>query len=273
MAVIWGPGVERSPLMTACGIPERNPVCIQAVPGQTGDILRLLDANGAILSSWDVNGASSGANLSGAVILAPASVDRNLIQPTNDANHGLRIRGHSATQTASPILVETAAQNPLFSVDNDGHTVFAASPTSSSNVIFDIIDGVAGPFTDVVQVLRSGLGSTFGIWEVFSNHDTDTLVQLFGNSATQSGRFLEIYPDRNTLTTHINGKGDLTVGASLVAEAGATPKIGFLGAATVVRQTGASAAGIGAITDANAKAAVTALQTALANLGLVTSPA
>lgn len=54
---------------------------------------------------------------------------------------------------------------------------------------------------------------------------------------------------------------------------GTAPMIGFLGATAVVRQTGASAAGIAAITDASAKAAVTALQTALANLGLVTSPA
>jgi hypothetical protein len=54
---------------------------------------------------------------------------------------------------------------------------------------------------------------------------------------------------------------------------GTAPMMGFFGAAAVVRQVGASTAGIAAITDANAKAAVQALQTALANLGLVTSPA
>ncbi len=54
---------------------------------------------------------------------------------------------------------------------------------------------------------------------------------------------------------------------------GSEAEIGFLGAAAVVRQVGASAAGIAAIVDPNAKAAVQALQTALSNLGLVTSPA
>lgn len=54
---------------------------------------------------------------------------------------------------------------------------------------------------------------------------------------------------------------------------GSVPLLGFLGGAAVVKQTGASAAGIAAITDANARAAVSALQTALANFNLVTSPA
>lgn len=60
----------------------------------------------------------------------------------------------------------------------------------------------------------------------------------------------------------------------LRVEAGAAaPMVGFLGAAAVVRQAGASATGIAAIIDVNAKAAVSALQTALAAYGLVTSPA
>lgn len=53
----------------------------------------------------------------------------------------------------------------------------------------------------------------------------------------------------------------------------ASQKFGFFNATPVAQQTGASAAGIAAITDANAKAAVSALQTALANLGFVTAPA
>jgi hypothetical protein len=54
---------------------------------------------------------------------------------------------------------------------------------------------------------------------------------------------------------------------------GTNSKFGVFGAAAVAQQTGASAAGIAAIVDPNAAAAVAALQTALANLGFVTSPA
>ena len=54
---------------------------------------------------------------------------------------------------------------------------------------------------------------------------------------------------------------------------GSAAMIGFFGSAAVVKQTGASAAGIAAIVDANALAAIQAIQTALANYGLLTSPA
>lgn len=49
--------------------------------------------------------------------------------------------------------------------------------------------------------------------------------------------------------------------------------LSFFNGAQVAKQTGASAAGIAAIVDVNVKAAITALQTALANYSLVTSPA
>jgi hypothetical protein len=57
------------------------------------------------------------------------------------------------------------------------------------------------------------------------------------------------------------------------ASAAGAAKIGFLGTSAVVKQTGASAAGIAAVSDTNAKAALTAIQAALAAYGLVTSPA
>jgi hypothetical protein len=64
--------------------------------------------------------------------------------------------------------------------------------------------------------------------------------------------------------------GETTVRYDLKQEG---TKIGFFNTATVVQQAGASAAGIAAIADANALAAVQALQAALAAYGLVTSPA
>lgn len=54
---------------------------------------------------------------------------------------------------------------------------------------------------------------------------------------------------------------------------GAAPLIGFLGANAVVRQTNGTAANLAAIADAPAKAFITALSTALVNLGLLAAPA
>jgi hypothetical protein len=52
-----------------------------------------------------------------------------------------------------------------------------------------------------------------------------------------------------------------------------TQKQSWFNAVPVVQQAGASAAAIAAITDANAKSAVTALQAALSTFGFITSPA
>lgn len=52
-----------------------------------------------------------------------------------------------------------------------------------------------------------------------------------------------------------------------------SPKAGFFNAAAVAQQANASLAGIGSVTDANAKAALTAIRLALANLGLCAATA
>jgi hypothetical protein len=46
------------------------------------------------------------ADLSGVVLLAPDTVSRNLIQPSADANYGLRVRSHSATQSVPVVRIE-----------------------------------------------------------------------------------------------------------------------------------------------------------------------
>ncbi len=74
------------------------------------------------------------------------------------------------------------------------------------------------------------------------------------------------------------GAGDLVTLGSPAAGGGAVlgvagGKAALFGGTPVLQQTGASAAGIAAITDSAAKAAITALQTALHNLNAVTAPA
>lgn len=72
-----------------------------------------------------------------------------------------------------------------------------------------------------------------------------------------------------TLSTH-NLVTDAVTGTQIGTAA--TQKLAFFGAAPVVQQTGASAAGIAAVADPPARAALAAIQNALAALGLVTAP-
>ena len=174
MAVLFGPGLGRQPvegaLLADTNAADQAPIVVQAVDSQAGNLMEFRDASGAVLSSVDITGAFGGAaGLAGAVILAPDTAGRNTVQPAADADAGLILKGHSATQSAAVLDVQTSAG------------------------------------ASTLQVV----------------HD----------------------------------------------------KIGAFSAPPVVQQVGASAAAIAGITDANAKAAVSALQTALANLGWVTSPA
>src|SRR5207245_4787143 len=82
------------------------------------------------------------------------------------------------------------------------------------------------------------------------------------------------YSDAGSLTNYNAYIYDEANGTYLMRlTGGASPKFGLFNTSPIVKQAGASAAGIAAVIDANAKAALTALQAALAAYGLVTSPA
>ncbi len=147
---------------------------------------------------------------------------------------------------------------------------FGATATSNNQVV---IGSVTAPMQHIV--LGGGVTNT-------APPATDVQISAASGSNIAGANFTI---DAGQSTGSAKG-GDLIFQVSPAGGAGSTlntkvkmlqlagdNKIGFFAAAPVVKQTGASAAGIAAILDANAKAAVGALQTALANLGLVTSPA
>jgi hypothetical protein len=78
--------------------------------------------------------------------------------------------------------------------------------------------------------------------------------------------------DTEVLRFNANGAGRAQFAGDLF-HVGSANSVGFFNVGPVTRQVGASAAGIAAIADASAKAAITALQNALAAYGLVTAPA
>jgi hypothetical protein len=128
------------------------------------------------------------------------------------------------------------------------------------------------------RLIEAGTAAQGVTWDLTSTG----VVEMRGLDSTTKGTLVgTVVPGFNS-NTHASYTGRIihnAVDASGTREClrlegdGSAARLGFLGAAAVVRQTGASAAGIAAITDANAKAAVNALQVALAALGLITSPA
>lgn len=108
---------------------------------------------------------------------------------------------------------------------------------------------------------QAGSGLNFGI-------NVDGGLNIFRSSAVGETPFIVRGFAGQTATLL-----DVQTSAAASIFAVGQNKIGAFGTAPVAQQAGASAAGIAAVIDANAKAALTALQAALAAYGLVTSPA
>jgi len=206
--------------------------------------------------------------LSQAVILAPDSVDRNLIQPTADANKGLALKGHSATQAAMLLEIQDSigAVNGGFR-DTGRLTALRAEiggdyGNNEGFVVHCLLASGGGTFFETQNenfdtcwgCQTTGVGAAN---YCRSNADADAALVVIGNGGGQSAAIFQV---QNGATIPLDVWPD---------------KIGFLGASAVVRQTGCSAAAIAAITDPNVKACIQALQTALGDtrLGLLTTPA
>lgn len=104
-----------------------------------------------------------------------------------------------------------------------------------------------------------GIGEAATLSRMGVNEEHPIVVQA---TPSQTGSLIEYLDTGGNILHEVGSNGSLGSGT-----------VGFLGTAPVAQQIGASAAAIAAITDANAKAAISALQTALAAFGLVTSPA
>lgn len=287
MSVIFGPGIGMQPaqgsLVEDTNPVDQAPIVVQATDTQSGNLMEFRSPSGTLLSAVDVNGAIGGAaGLAGAVILAPASAGRNTIQPAADAVDGLTIKGHSPTQS-SPLLqfensvgAVTGSVTPLgavrgqqlvgkLSVSDTNLDTFISDWGAQQDALIAIGDLVApidcvGMQPDGATAGRAVLAFiTFNpnsagskTWQYFRIHGS----ALLDNAGAISGQSLAI-DDEN--------------GFSIINMAKA--KLAFFGANPVSQQTNGTAADLAAIADAPAKAFITALSTALVNLGLLAAPA
>lgn len=233
-----------------------------------------------------------------AVILEPARNADNVLQPLIDGCCPLTIRQHSSTQTSDLLRFETDQGVLISSINGAGNIFFGGTPSfpPSSGTVLAVTGRVNGDTPLLVSPAPTDVGGniTFEVDDktatpIFfvvspgggvdvvcaSNNANDTALSVRGNFGGQTAALQtwEITPGGTQLSVLGNAR-DFSFDASAGTKLGATgQKVGFLGATPVVRQAGASATGIAAVLDANAKAALTALQAALAAYGLVTSPA
>ena len=296
MSYISGPGAGEAVTLGRTGVVERNPIVIQKVSGQSGPLLQCIDVDGVtVLAQIGADGSiSGGSSLAGAVILAPATAGRNTIQPTANNVDVLTIKPHTTSQSVPLINIDTTGGNGNADIQCfDGGGIYFNVGNPRFNDILDIsarrisdgglpftvesFQGTANPLstwsvTDPTNVFHSAQWriSKTGNPEWYLADSTNVLSEVgsvvgaFSSNThgATKGRMIANAVDSNATRECIRWEAD-----------GANPRIGFLGAAAVVQQAGASAAGIGSVIDANAKAALTALQAALAAYGLVTSPA
>ena len=268
MSVVFGPGISRQPaegvLLADTNAADRSPFVVQAVDTQTGNLMECRDPSGNVLFSIDSSGTpSGGAAVGAAVILAPAASARNVIQPTVDSATGLTIRAHSATQTANLLQVSNFdGTHPFVSVGATGRFAVDNDPSNAPGTpLFTVFDDSAGATQNQILTVTAA-GGGFSIFAV-NAVTTDVCLLVDGMTGT-TANLLQVGTDDHLSRFFIGPAGELGHDGT---------KAGFFSSAPVVKQAGASAAGIAAVTDANAKAALTALQAALAAYGLVTSPA
>jgi hypothetical protein len=227
------------------------------------------------------------AELGVAVILAPDVLGRNTIQPTDDAVDGLVIKGHSNTATAKLLqVIGNGAVSSSLSVrppgSGTGVSVFVSAADPAD--IGLLVEGALASSTQVATFInqdalgneQSQLDIRAGDAALLWQEQTTDNPAAAANVALITPGFLSglaaSWKGRLSFAC-IDSASGLTGRTALILEAdGAAPRVGFLGAPAVVQQTNGTAAQLAAITDANAKAFLTAISTGLVNLGLFAAP-
>jgi len=162
----------------------------------------------------------------------------------------------------------------VFQVNDTGLGVLAKLLGSLNDVPLRILQ-FPGTTTDLVQLTDNASA-------VYWRMDSGWVQQMSAKSSTSVPQRVASFAPGFLDNTNATWKGRLTISTTdsagdrevMRGEAdGAAPRVGFLGASAVVRQTNGTAAALAAITDANAKSFITALSTALVNLGLLAAPA
>jgi hypothetical protein len=203
------------------------------------------------------------------VTLAPASVNRNLIQPAADNVHALVLQSHSATQSEFLFRTKTAAGTTLVAMGDPvaGNQLFSFSlPNGVNGTLIGANTGNTDNPSQFPMAVFSAFdtpGNYYGeffieydgavtFWHPTSAAGNDERVgrithgMLDNTDGAYKGRMSLLAFDTATRTT---GR------AFLVGEAdGTAARVGFLGAAAVVRQTLPAAASDPTTTQALANA-------------------
>lgn len=285
MSYMSGPGVGETVDISRMGAPEMVPIEVQKAPGQTEPLLRCVDTDGlTTLMEIGADGSiSGGASLAGAVALDPSGSSRNVVTPSSDAVTALSVRGLDANNSVPLFEVGIPTDTAILGVDPSANTLGAAVYISgvNNNAQALFVQSALSPSGAVAAFAAPNSPGTFGSVTTVGSTSGGIGYYLATSVASDIEKTAEIDP-----VWLVNTSGSQAGGLSLRGYdsggtaheflqggyGGVSVEIGFLGAIPVSRQIGASAAAIAAIVDPNVKSAISALQTALAALGLVTSP-
>jgi len=209
MAIIWGPLVGRPPQVAQCGTPEQQPVSIQQITGETGNLLQFLDNTGVVLSAVDTTGAFVGPAATGAVTLTPATTARNTIQPTVDNSECLVLKAHSPTQSVRLMEWEKSDGTLIGGIGPGGSCIFkgfavGANPKSANYVAngtdhYVPVDATAGPVT--VTLPAAAVATPFGfqlqVTKVDATANTVTVLSAGADTFVGGGTnlFLNVQGD------------------------------------------------------------------------------
>jgi len=210
------------------------------------------------------------ADLSTAVILAPGTVDRNLIQATANTVKGLSVKA-KAGSTAYIFDVQDANGNQIIkaATSNVDNAFNITPPNNNTALGITLVTGANQPFINAVSA--DGAGMT-----LLSTAEID-LFQISDLGGASCASIVPTFTDpsnanvksRLTLNT-FDGSFGANKRENIRMEAdGTAPRIGFLGANAVVRQTG-GAATASAIYGATEQAMLQKAYDALRTFGFLT---
>jgi hypothetical protein len=171
---------------------------------------------GQVLTSGGINANPSWApvstDLSAAVVLAPNSVDRNLIQPTGDGFHALVTKNHSATLTgANPFEHRLSSGTVAAYIDPTGAVAgtagFFGDPTAA--VLGEITHYLG--YTNQMTLTGQGTGFTgFGFFNETSGTQFGDIITMGGVNRAAPVNSQAQAAFQITCTGHLDNTGTLT---------------------------------------------------------------
>lgn len=258
---------------------------LRANASQTVDLEQWQDSSGTVLANVAANGffkinptSALTTNPTPALFVTPTFTGlagtllglRSVSNAAPSANSGAQYIGTDGRAVTSGGFDFTSqVKGGSFLADHEGTGLIATAIGFQAQVISGAGGSITNAYGGSFTINNGNAGGTIGL-------GIGVRVELPGATgaiADCRGVYIRNQGSANiTTATALLIDNQTGAGTNIAMKIG-TGNLGFNGSTPVAKQTGASAAGIAAIVDANARAAIGALQTALANYGFVTSPA